>query len=562
MARRTSHIAALLLLLCCSCLLGLGVPSPSLSSSSAVSSGSIGQASFGSGLLLLVAAQPGPAADDEFDAFDLADEGDNANADASTTAHNDAAADIAAASPPAAAAAAASSSLDLDDDAADLLADDDEFVGATPAPAAATAGKKSPREKKAAQAAAARQAADAASAAEPTIGNVSASPGMFFQQPGVLEFVGLGLIVAFLANWVLGSRANRLRAERVAAALALVLEEQFAQVGDTSAKADLPPHERLIKESDSRYVLFSSGRRGAVESTLLSIDMQPRQDLVSMVLGLVDLAVTRDTITIDLPLTDPNISSLTTAAAGASATAGSGVAPFVFALLRKKLAKKLVKGSEDLEDLIATPSKSPALTKSMDSTGWTVLSDVGAEVEEAMLSTATSSSGGGGGSVSVARILAAGSLGENLLLSVHVSDQMTFPFAVTKRGVRVRFQLPSLSSPSSWREGEGTEVDALQSLVRLSLALADRAAEVRLTPAGRARADARRKRAAEAAAKASAADKAEALRAKKEEQRRREAEIVAANPSSEQAREILRKKEAKEAKLAKKAASKHVKVVR
>ena len=344
----------------------------------------------------------------------------------------------------AAATPAATAAADLDDDeVADLLADDDEFVGAEPVAAVKAKAKAKPIQKKKKAKKGAAPATPAADPSEATIGNVVNAPQSFFQPIGVYEYVGAALVLLYIINYLYGSRANRRVAREWEAAFVPLLQEQFALVGaDMDGAAAAAGQPLLQKESESVYKLYASGRRYA-ESALVTLDLVARQDLISLGLGLADLAQRRDTMTIDVPLDDEACPAM------------------VFALLRKKGAKKAIKGQADLEAITQPKGpRVPALDK------YVVLSELGAEVELELLPER------------VVKMLQRPSV-EAHLHSIHVSDQLTVPFSLSNKILRCKFNLPD-----EWKSrGEESAVEAVQSLTNMAFFMVDRVGEIKLSPA-------------------------------------------------------------------------------
>ena len=411
----------------------------------------------------------------------------------------------------------------------------------------ATGGKKKPKKKS--SPATPSQSADHN---EATVGNVMQSPKDFFQPIGLYEYLGLAMLAIYVVNFAWGSVRNAGVANKASEVLKPLLEEQFEAVGSAAANraaaaltpsnAALPPvsaadAEPLERDSPACYKLYASGRRH-VESALLTLDLQPRQDLWGLMLSLLDLATSRDTLTIELPFDDDSL------------------APLVFAVLRKKFAKKLMK-AENMADLEGIPTSNSAASAAASSSGgagkklssdkYTVLSELGPEIESELLSDR------------VVKLLSKPAV-ESLFLSLHVSDQASTAFSLSRKVLRARFMLPS-SFDSSAAE-EDSPAAAFQALLRLVFQLVDRLAELKLSPALKVRSEARRKKLAEALAKSTAKERAEAQFLRKQEQKRKEAEIIASDPTSEVARELIRKREAKEAKLQKKMKGSNVKVMR
>lgn len=353
---------------------------------------------------------------------------------------------------------------------------------------------------------------------EPSVGNVIASPQSFFQPIGIWEYLGFALVVVYVVMYFVGQRANTQIAHSFAEQFKSLLEEQFAFIGHGSD--DVGSEYGLVKESQYTFKMYGSGRRFC-SGMLLTLDLQRRQDLLSRALALVDLAPSQDTVTLEFAMNEEDMD------------------PFVFAVAKKKGLKKFLKLAPDVE---SSTTQSKTTRNGLDK--YAVMSEV-AELENELLPER------------VQRLLARPQV-ESHFISAHLSDQVELPFAEPKKTLRFQFLLPS-----TWRpEEEDGPLAAVHALTRFAFEYVDRVGQLRLSAAARTRVDARRKKLAEAAHKASARDRAEAQARRKEEQRRRERELIEKDPTSDAARELLRKREAKEAKALKKQKGGNVKLMR
>ena len=88
-----------------------------------------------------------------------------------------------------------------------------------------------------------------------------------WSQVGDMELYTCIILIILIAVWIFGSISNRSIARRHFASLAPALEAQFAVPGE------------LLKESNSHYFVYSSGRVGCNGMTT-SIFLNPRQDFL------------------------------------------------------------------------------------------------------------------------------------------------------------------------------------------------------------------------------------------------------------------------------------------
>jgi Protein of unknown function (DUF1682) len=135
-----------------------------------------------------------------------------------------------------------------------------------------------------------------------------------------------GLVVYFI-NYAIGKNKNIQIANSWFNAHKTFLEDNFALVGDDGKKETEQVSGVLMKESDSIFTLWCSGRV-CVEGMLLELKLIKRQDLLSMTMGIMKKQF--DQITIKAELSKDAMDT------------------FVLAIASKKSASKLFKEMTDL----------------------------------------------------------------------------------------------------------------------------------------------------------------------------------------------------------------------
>jgi len=93
-----------------------------------------------------------------------------------------------------------------------------------------------------------------------------------------LELCVLGTVVLFLLSFFHGRRSNKSLVDKFYAAIKPILDDQFAYVG-------CKPGTPIIKDGDSRYTTYASGRVN-VESLLARFRLKERQSIMTMATGL------------------------------------------------------------------------------------------------------------------------------------------------------------------------------------------------------------------------------------------------------------------------------------
>lgn len=141
-----------------------------------------------------------------------------------------------------------------------------------------------------------------------------------------LELIMIAGLLAYFSNYFVGKSKNGRLANMWLETHKLLLEENFVLVGD-DGKQEIE-QQGLMKESDSLYTLWCSGRT-CCEGMLVELRMMKRQDLISIVAGL--MKPTQDQVHIKVELSKDAVDT------------------FVFCVAAKKTATKFFK---DLSDLV------------------------------------------------------------------------------------------------------------------------------------------------------------------------------------------------------------------
>lgn len=297
----------------------------------------------------------------------------------------------------------------------------------------------------------------------------------------VWECVCMLVAGVYVMLYVMGKASNRRIAEDWAFASRPWLESQFAAVGLSLSNRHVDDASGLMTETPSRLSLFASGRRFC-HGALFTIELKRRQDVIQQLLAMLDLAPSRDVLTIEIPMDDANME------------------PFVFAVTRKRYASKLKTNHKDLENLSAQV-KSTRLPSS-----FVVLSDC-PELETDFLND---------------KVVALLTEHEKSFISLHFTDSNEAPgvFKTTPKMLRFQFYLPSSSSPSAY-------ASALLPLQNLVSYFVDRVGVCKLSPAALSKNESKRRLMKEQALhqqRQENMDKRKAEKKKKEEEKKEKEE--------------------------------------
>lgn len=203
-----------------------------------------------------------------------------------------------------------------------------------------------------------------------------------------IELIFVSGLVVYFINYTLGKGKNVSICTQWFAAHRTFLEENFALVGDDGKKENDSQPFGFIKESDSIYTLWCSGRN-LVEGMLIELKLIKRQDLLSITMGLVKKVQDQVQIKVEL---------------------SSGVMDtFVMAICSKKSVGKMFKELSDLKQYCINVTK-PDEKYNLPN-GFSILS----EINEATAAVMDS------------RIIAVLNKYSQLIDSIHISDQFSGP---------------------------------------------------------------------------------------------------------------------------------------
>lgn len=307
-------------------------------------------------------------------------------------------------------------------------------------------------------------AAPAVRVSEPAAAPPAAPPPARVAAPRdwMLEIAVAIAAVTYVACYVYGRQQNAQLTREFVDTYRPWLREQFSQTG---LGADAPSASPLVKISDSSSEMWSSGRRNCL-GLHITIALQPRQDLLSMVFGAVAppqlaafVAPGADVVTLECPV---------------PAAAAPG---FVFALYEKRQRKDFLESRKDVGALLKLRAKPSSQSAGLPD-AFEVFSE-GSEISEAILGLPC-------GRSSLRQLIVSH---PRALRSLHYTDAAAsagFATATTFKEARVlRVELRLPAARSDWDAALGpflhatlALVDALASL-RLSKEASSRVAESR-----------------------------------------------------------------------------------
>lgn len=142
-----------------------------------------------------------------------------------------------------------------------------------------------------------------------------------------LEMLMLAGLLAYFANYLYGNKKNSSIASLWLSTHKSLLEDNFVLVGDDGKKETEASTFSFIKESESIYTLWCSGRT-CCEGMLVELKMIKRQDLVSLIAGI--MKPVHDQLHIKVEMSPDSMDN------------------FVFCVANKKQATKMFKEINDL----------------------------------------------------------------------------------------------------------------------------------------------------------------------------------------------------------------------
>ncbi|ALC38839.1 CG17593 [Drosophila busckii] len=321
-----------------------------------------------------------------------------------------------------------------------------------------------------------------------------------------MEMLMVAGLMAYFANFFAGKAKNARLAQLWFSTHKALLDENFALVGDDGKTENENPG--LNKESESLYTLWCSGRT-CCEGMLVELKMIKRQDLVSLVAGLMRPQL--DQAQIKIELTRNVMDS------------------FVFAVGSKKTITKVFKEYTDLNKFCSLVSK-PEERYNVPN-GFGVLSEI-PEGTSAILES---------------RVITALNKYQSYIDYLHISDQFSGPIQQeegnnlkqpeTKAVLLAGFNLP-----------KHAEMETVKPLLLLIFYLMERLKTYRMSKEGKAKADKNRLRVEEEFLKSTHAARAEAAAQRREDKRKQEKERVLAEEDPEKQRRWELKEQKRQAK--------------
>lgn len=148
---------------------------------------------------------------------------------------------------------------------------------------------------------------------------------MIFQIFSIYEVVMMGFVLIFLVTCFSGKSSNDSLATKWYISNKAFFVENYAHIGtDTQYNIESP----LLKESYNNFKFYASGREN-INSTLISLDLVKRQDLVSLASSLI-FPMERDRVIYEISINSSDI-------------------PHVFCICRKKEIKFMKKTYNDID---------------------------------------------------------------------------------------------------------------------------------------------------------------------------------------------------------------------
>ncbi|XP_001850592.2 coiled-coil domain-containing protein 47 [Culex quinquefasciatus] len=310
-----------------------------------------------------------------------------------------------------------------------------------------------------------------------------------------MEMLMLAGLLAYFANYLFGNKKNSSLASLWLSTHKSLLEDNFVLVGDDGKKETEGSTLSFIKESESVYTLWCSGRT-CCEGMLVELKMIKRQDLVSLIAGI--MKPVQDQLHIKVEMSQDAMDN------------------FVFCVATRKQAAKMFKEMNDLNKFCTLVNKAD---EKYNCPGYSLLSEI-AEASSSLLDS---------------RLVAALNKFSHLIEYIHVSDQYSGPIQQedpntlkqpeVKRILHCGFNMPAK-----------LDMEEMKPLLVLVLYLMERVRRFRLSKEGKAKSDKNRARVEEEFMKNTHAARAEAAAQRREEKRKAEKEKVLANEDPEKQR--------------------------
>ncbi|XP_078033215.1 PAT complex subunit CCDC47 isoform X3 [Augochlora pura] len=299
----------------------------------------------------------------------------------------------------------------------------------------------------------------------------------------------IGLLVYFI-NYLAGRSKNARIAEMWLMEHQRLLRDNFSLVGDTGRSNEDASENGLVKESQSHYSLYCSGRVGC-DSMLIELKLIKRQDLVAVLAQLVRPQNDQALIRVEL--------------------AKDETENFVLAVATKRTAMHLIRDMADIS--VYCPEKRPGETFGLPS-GFYIMSEIFEAI--AFLD---------------GRVLQAFTNYAQYIDYIHISDQFSGPkqqedtTQLTMPEVK-RVLLVGLNISIKGRTTNVEDQEKLKMLLKLTFYLLDKLRRFKLSKESKSKADKNRLKVEEAFLKTTHAARAEAAAQRREERRRAEKERI------------------------------------
>ncbi|KAK0175420.1 hypothetical protein PV327_009171 [Microctonus hyperodae] len=306
-----------------------------------------------------------------------------------------------------------------------------------------------------------------------------------------LELLMIAGLLVYFINYIAGRSKNNRIAESWLSDHQKMLMDNFTLVGDTGKSIDDVNDTGLVKESESQYSIYCSGRVGC-DSMLVELKLIKRQDLVAIIGQLLRPQNDQAHLRFEMSKDDSD--------------------NFVLAVATKKTALHFTRDIADIS--IYCPEKRPGDKFGLPA-GYFVMSEI-AEATSAIIDS---------------RVLQAFTKYSQYIDYIHISDQYSGPkqqedsAQLTMPEVK-RVLLIGFNISVKGRIPSSENMDKMRSLLQLAFYLLDKLRRFKLSKEGKSKADKNRLRVEEAFLKTTHAARAEAAAAKREEKRRAEKERI------------------------------------
>ncbi|XP_014215851.1 coiled-coil domain-containing protein 47 [Copidosoma floridanum] len=306
-----------------------------------------------------------------------------------------------------------------------------------------------------------------------------------------LEILMIAGLLVYFINYIAGKSKNYRIADNWYNDHRQILSENFSLVGDTGKSNDEGSINGLIKESESQYSIYCSGRVGC-DCLLIELKLIKRQDLVALLSHLVRPQNDQAHLRIELAKDESD--------------------NFVLAVAGKRTAMHL---SKDMADISVYCPERRSGQKFNLPAGFYVMSEI-SEATSAILDS---------------RVFQAFNKYGQYIDYIHISDQYSGPKQqedtnqLTMPEVK-RVLLVGINISIKGRLNTNDNQDKVRPLLQLTFYLLDKLRRFRLSKEGKSKTDKNRQKVEEAFLKTTHAARAEAASARREERRRVEKERI------------------------------------